>query len=119
MALAIRLTIDQKQFIYTAYTELTAKEIALHLGISVWSVYKYLQPKKVKCKRAVLKRPIVVDRQRAANVLEAFCNNGYSIKLAALSCGISYQKASWYIKHYYTRKMLSESTTIITLKSKI
>ena len=120
MANGVNTTDHQKRFIYQHYQEYTAEQMALHLELSRETIWKYLRKKELKCKRVYIKRkPIVLDRALVAAVLNQFANNGYSIKLAALSIGISYQKASWYIKHYYTRKTLSESTEVITKQSKV
>lgn len=120
MANGVNTTEHQKRFIYQHYQDYSAEQMALHLQLSRETIWKYLRKKELKCKRVYIKRkPVVLDRQLVASVLNDFANNGYSIKLAALSCGITYQKAAYYISNYYTRKMPSESTTIITLKSKI
>ena len=119
MAAGQNITPDQKKYIYQNYQDYTAKEIAINLSLSRETIWKYLRKKELKAKRRVIRRSIVLDRSIVAKVLESFCNNGYSVKLAAESNGLTYQKASWYIKNYFTKKRLSESTEVITKQSAV
>ena len=119
MAAGHNIKPEQKKYIYDNYQIYTAQEIAINLHLSRETIWKYLRKKELKCKRRFIRRSIVLDRQIVARVLESFCNNGYSVKLAAECNGLTYQKASWYIKHYFTKKRLSESTEIITKQSAV
>lgn len=119
MPAGIRLTNQDKKFILENYTNCTSKQIASHLGISTETVSKILRKDEKKCRRSYQRKYIALDKKRISCVLESFATNGYSVKIAAQTCDISYLKASWYIKHHYTRKMLTESTQVLTIQSAV
>lgn len=119
MAAGIKTTDKQRRFIYLNHKEYTAQELSDLLKLSRETIWKYLRMKELKCKRKVIRRSISTDKHLVARILESFCNNGYSVKLASELCGMSYQKASYYISAYLMRKKLTESTEMIIKQSAV